>query len=182
MTEAAIRDTAVSLLLRQPLQGAFALHFFDYRHFLTDGKVLFDTIASYESRTGTRLPIRVDGLSIQNGPHTLLFYEDRGRSRSRIAFTIAHELGHIYLSHREGSRHEENEANRFAAELLLPTCVVRYLDCRLGHPLSPLQLTAYSAASLTVCRRRRAMLDRLGPSAITENETKLVKRLFLPEN
>ena len=181
MTEAAIRAAAVSLLLRQPLHGAYALHFFDYRHVLTDGKVMFDTIASYESRIGAPLPIEVNGLSLKSGSHTLLLYEDRRRSRSRVAFTIAHELGHIYLSHTEGSLHEEREANRFAAELLLPTCVVRYLDCRLGHPLSPEQLATYSAASLSVCRRRRAELDRMTATVITTDETKLVKRLFLPE-
>ena len=43
---------------------------------------------------------------------------------ARLRFTLAHELGHLLLSHlAEGSR-EEREANIFAAQLLMPLPVL----------------------------------------------------------
>ncbi|MFA6463620.1 MAG: ImmA/IrrE family metallo-endopeptidase [Candidatus Paceibacterota bacterium] len=46
----------------------------------------------------------------------------------RRRFTIAHELGHLYLGHTcEGDKNEnkENEANQFAAELLVPLSFIK---------------------------------------------------------
>lgn len=62
----------------------------------------------------------------------------------RQRFTIAHELGHHVLGHgpnfRDPAKHfslayfvpEESEANRFAAELLMPEDAVRYVFEREG--------------------------------------------------
>lgn len=45
-------------------------------------------------------------------------------------FTIAHEIGHIMMNHAcngrtGGESHNETEANNFAAELLMPTSIVK---------------------------------------------------------
>lgn len=65
------------------------------------------------------------------------------RSQNRIRFTLAHELGHVLIPTHFGdvvdeniaksSSHEDNEANRFAAELLMPQkwlieCVQKHTD------------------------------------------------------
>lgn len=43
---------------------------------------------------------------------------------TRQRWTMAHELGHILLDHREQSRVNEAEANYFAKELLMPMAVL----------------------------------------------------------
>lgn len=64
----------------------------------------------------------------------IIFYDDTVKNKGRIRFSIAHELGHIALKHinvtsimprREGSHSkEEQEADIFAAELLMPQCLL----------------------------------------------------------
>ncbi len=69
-----------------------------------------------------------DGITITIGnSHTLGFDENSPINRKR--FSIAHELGHIVLGHTNGENKDydfeskncrEQEANEFAAELLVP--------------------------------------------------------------
>lgn len=75
-----------------------------------------------------------DGLSVHDGSRWYIVYDDR-MTRSHSRFTIAHELGHIFLSHaarsgyrtdsprRRSARHEY-EADLFASRLLMPSCVI----------------------------------------------------------
>ena len=59
---------------------------------------------------------------------------DNTLSRGAIRFTVAHELGHIFLGHSIDEQHarqfesvpneEEQSANMFAARLLSPACVL----------------------------------------------------------
>lgn len=86
------------------------------------------------------------GIAIERRPFTnllggLLFDEDgpcifynSNAPVTRARFTVAHELGHYVLHRRQGiyfmcqensKRLAERQANRFAAELLMPTGVVR---------------------------------------------------------
>lgn len=172
--------TALSLLLRQPLKGAYALHFFDYRHILTDGRAVIDTMAAYEKRIGKPLPLRPDGLTIRQGERRIILYNEAIPNRGRLCWTIAHELGHVYLNHTGESPREQREADRFAAALLLPEAVIRFLDCQGERPLTPEAMTTYFAASLTACRRRRRELDANAEYLPTEDGVELVKRLFAP--
>ena len=46
---------------------------------------------------------------------------DERYSRGRVQYTLAHEVGHIYLDHgAEDDRTDEVEANAFASQLLMP--------------------------------------------------------------
>ena len=83
--------------------------------------------------------IRVDILSEQNisGAHIEgVIYVNSHDSRRRQRFTVAHELGHNALGHGAALRDVETgygtdpneiEANRFAAELLMPEVAVDYI-------------------------------------------------------
>ena len=66
-------------------------------------------------------------------------------------WTVAHELGHIFLGHLEKERHEhefsEAEANCFASELLLPTPVLK--RCALN---SPSDIASECCVSLSAAR------------------------------
>jgi hypothetical protein len=169
---------ALKLLLRQSLRGPFALCFLDYRHLLTDGRTTIDTMSAYETRCGTILPFRPDGLTLRQGSRTLILYNDAIENRRRMNFTLAHELGHVYLNHTEETPHTQEEADRFAAALLMPESVIRFLDCQANRLLTPEEMTTYFGASLTACRRRRAELDRKEPTPPTPDGVELVRRLF----
>lgn len=173
-----IEATALKLLLRQPLRGEYALHFLDYRHLLLHGKAQIDTLSSYERRTGVSLPCRAEGITLKSGAMTLILYDDSVKSLERIAFTIAHELGHIFLEHKEMSPRSEREADAFAAALLMPEAVIRFLDCNKGVPITPEEMTTYFAASLTACRRRRRNLPPDLFYTPTADACELLSRLF----
>jgi Zn-dependent peptidase ImmA (M78 family)/rRNA maturation endonuclease Nob1 len=76
-----------------------------------------------------------DGATVLNGDNKYIIYYNENKSRPRIRFTIAHEIGHIFLGHLEeyGNpvlesddveeqlyEHLEREANCFARNLLCP--------------------------------------------------------------
>lgn len=62
---------------------------------------------------------KLDGFTITSKAAPIIFF-NKNMPWCRIRFTLAHELGHIVLGHlpRQGV---EEEANKFAAELLMPT-------------------------------------------------------------
>lgn len=178
MNRAKIESKALRLLLRQPLQGTYALHFFDYRRMLLEPSVRIDSISAYEKRSGTPLPFRTDGMTVKVGSLMLILYDDALTSRERIHFTLAHELGHVYLRHTETSSRTEREANAFAAALLMPEAVVRFLDCQNGKPLTPEEMTLYFGASLAACRRRREEIRYPTDRPSSKEEDELIRRLF----
>lgn len=77
----------------------------------------------------------LDGSLVRSGKHGIIGYRRDIQEPGRIAFTIAHELGHWELHHRHNQALActagdiaaykgtgiEQEANAFAAELLMPT-------------------------------------------------------------
>ena len=92
-------------------------------------------------------PFQADGITVDIKSHKPRIYinDALGISKTRQKFTIAHELGHIFLPWHKGtiasdineynfSAHSmykdmEAEANRFASELLMPTnWIVNILD------------------------------------------------------
>ncbi len=182
MTRADPEALALSLLLRQPLRGAYALRFFDYRHLLTGGRIGIGAMSSYRRLTNDPLPdVLPDGITVLTDGQALIFYNDAVSSRPRVNWTIAHELGHVFLRHRGRSREEEMQADRFAAALLLPEAVIRFLDCQAKRPLTPAEMTSYFGASLTACRRRRKEIDGKPASPPSPSEIRLVRKLFCEE-
>ncbi len=84
-----------------------------------------------------RFPLNADGVTVGIGRDTTpQILVNKGISQSRQKFTLAHELGHVIIPWHVGTivshlelkayaqdeyRQMESEANRFAAELLIPT-------------------------------------------------------------
>lgn len=184
MTEARkklIEEKALSLLLSQRIGGEYALSFLDLRKITTGGKIMIDTFSSYEKRVVAALPSSAEGLTVKTPSMDIILYDDKVTNSRRRNWTIAHELGHVLLGHGEVSRANEREADAFAAELLMPEAVIRFLDEREGEPISPETMTNYFPASLTACKRRRLNLafdERYRP---TEKGIELIKRLFEPK-
>ncbi len=67
---------------------------------------------------------RVDGLSQWSGDAPVMLVNERVAT-DRLRLTLAHELGHICLHSGELADDPEDEANRFAAELLMPAAAIR---------------------------------------------------------
>lgn len=83
---------------------------------------------------------QVSGLTFYIGEQPVILFND-AEAPQRIRFTIGHELGHIVLGHVQPGGHTrqnrepqpgddpmEQAANRFAADLLAPACVLWGLD------------------------------------------------------
>lgn len=85
-------------------------------------------------------PINADGFCCRLGDKHYIFYNHKVTSMPRKRFTVAHEIGHIVLSHLsdtvvtrlgDAEPHQDNpleyEANVFASRLLSPSCVLHEL-------------------------------------------------------
>ncbi len=177
-TKTVIKEKALSFLASLSLRGEFALAFLDLKRRIPSDIASIDTFSSYEKRTGTHLPKDAVGITLRLSGLNIILYDDRITSSGRRNWTLAHELGHILLCHNEQSKENEREADAFAAELLMPEAVIRYLDARESEPITPKEMTNYFAASLSACRRRRLNLPFEPEFRPTEREKELLKRLF----
>lgn len=85
-----------------------------------------------EEELGTR---RIDGMSQWAGDHAVIIL-NTSLPTDRRRLTVAHELGHLVLHDRYADADVEEQANQFAAELLMP-----------GHVIGP-QLTNLTLGKL----------------------------------
>ncbi len=71
-----------------------------------------------------------DGMSFYYTPdHLNVIVYDDSACIQRQKFTVMHELGHIYLGHKEESELAKECANYFAAYALAPTPLIWYYNC-----------------------------------------------------
>ena len=134
MTIADAQCVATWLLLQQNINSLAT----DLQSMVFAGaSILMDTIQGYCSKTG--MPLSefksrgqlLDGTSVPVGPGCLVLY-NHALPVGRRRFTIAHELGHVYLGHKQRGVQQENEADWFAAQLLMPECIMMELWSRNG--------------------------------------------------
>lgn len=102
------------------------------------------------------------GISVFDGAQWFIVYDDLlplGRKR----FTVAHELGHIFLGHplvagfhaRTTDRNipqTENEANIFASRFLAPACVLWGLNVRTAADIAQICEISAEAAGIRAKR------------------------------
>ncbi|MEX0663112.1 MAG: XRE family transcriptional regulator [Balneolaceae bacterium] len=75
-----------------------------------------------------------DGMTFQAPEIPPIIFINKDLPSDRMRFTIAHELGHIVM-HEMPSPEAENEADRFASELLLPSDLImeELLNCKINR-------------------------------------------------
>lgn len=136
--------------------------------------------------------------------NSMIFYDDT-KPRERQRFSIAHELGHIFL-HSESSGKStvynrepsptdnplETEANVFASRLLAPLCVLQFLNLNSIKEISEFCEISFSAAKLRfarLCEIRRRNSERRktknhGTFLISKLERELVENFkdFIEKN
>ena len=77
--------------------------------------------------------------NIEGNPKYIIVFNENERSRQRVRWTIAHELGHIILGHINkccAVGDKEAEANYFARELLSPLSALDELGARSAAAIS----------------------------------------------
>jgi hypothetical protein len=170
------REAAAELLLRQRLRSLFIdvtklrydrpILFRTYRDFCRETRMTLDELTA-----NGRLP---DGFTLKpaqddNAPCVIL-YNERQQNLRRRNFTLAHEVGHIYLDHRDDSGKNEAEANRFASELLMPSALLREMASRLGRPLTAADVIETFALSSQAANLRLRNLVILGAPTVQDQE------------
>lgn len=146
---------------------------------------IFDTPAFHLDEIASSQKIKVGRRSLPNDPNfsgALLFRDNKEAillntvipNTGRLNFTFAHELGHHFLQHKPdfqqngeigfrcspkdmkaANRPQEIDANRFAAELLMPA--VQFRPMMIGAPLDYTlinHLARYFAVSKHACGSR----------------------------
>lgn len=73
-----------------------------------------------------------DAFKYEQDGIVFILYDNKINSIGRIRWSVAHEYGHIVLNHKNQCDQNEVEANFFAANLLLPQCVLKELIQKRG--------------------------------------------------
>lgn len=114
------------------------------------------------------------GLSIYANNKWYIIYDDRN-SKERCRFTIAHELGHIFLGHSVTNNgrfrtvgeidkpEEEQAADMFAIRFLAPACILKGLNLHTAEEISKACCISHQAAKhranrMTVLYKRNKFL------------------------
>ena len=148
------RVLAVKLLLRQTITSLQT----DPFHLDCNGTILVDSLQHYAACVGLRAEdfmadtIRDCLVLRHRGKHLILYNQDILCS-ARKRWSVAHEIGHICCRHSSDEAPQENEANAFASELLVPSVVAGELYRR-GRLRSPTDLCAlFGISSQAACYR-----------------------------
>lgn len=76
----------------------------------------------------------------------LVYYDPNMMTPARLKFSLAHELGHIVMKHRGHNEEEEQEADFFAAHLLLPRPALAEL-VQQGYP--PMEVNLFNLSNVS---------------------------------
>lgn len=78
----------------------------------------------------------------------------------RQRWTVAHELGHIFLYHSEWSRLNEAQANYFAKNLLEPIAVLEDMNALTVESISKVCCVSREAAAIRIKDLKKHLLDK----------------------
>lgn len=92
-----------------------------------------------------------------------IFYDSARVSGARLRFTIAHEIGHIWLEHPRGDCLFESQAEYFAGYLLAPHPIIIKLNLQIIDIQQYLQLSAPAAKRAYEQARERVERWRADP-------------------
>lgn len=170
------RVMAAELLLRQRLRSLFI----DVTKLWYNRPVLFQTYGEFCRETRMTLPqLRAqadlrDGCMVRrdrNGVSVcVVLYNEAQKNMRRRNFTLAHEIGHIYLEHGQDGPKDEAEADAFAAELLMPSALVQELAWRRTTPLTWEDLCEVFAVSRRAADNRLRKMDKIALSESVDFE------------
>lgn len=120
-----------------------------------------------------------DGYTYNIGNTFFIFYNDFIDTKERIVWTISHELGHIILKHKTQSNINEVEANFFAAQLLVPQCVLKQL-IKNGVNLTPQYISSKFKISYDASKHCIENLKNVMDKDFTTEYDDIIINLFSP--
>lgn len=139
------------------------------RNLRYDRKIIFDSIRAYCQYTQT--PINIfstenngilkDGCTIydRNTGCYVVLYNDEILHPAHWNWTLAHEVGHIYLGHDKDEDIEEIEAHFFASQLFMPEYTLFMMAENYGavdaHALTEIFGVSYEAATKRINTMRK---------------------------
>lgn len=115
----------------------------------------------------------IDGVTISAPDLPPVIFVRRGQPGDRRRFTLAHELGHLIM-HRQPHRNIEQQANDFAAALLMPAGDISFHLSRISLPRLA-QLKPVWRVSMAALLMRARKLGRL-----TDNQARYLWRQMAP--
>jgi hypothetical protein len=165
-------DTARKLLVKQTVTS-FKTDIVNMKY---DKCIMFDTFENFAEITGltiTRQQIPDGCTVIKHGIYIILTHEVKAVMLHRIntgklpqpeklrqRWTLAHEIGHVHLEHSEDNALQEQEANSFAGELLMPELVLLELRRRLGRELTVSEAGRLFGVSRSAAENRLRQIQR----------------------
>lgn len=119
------QNAATELLLQQNIDSLYI----DIRDFKLPNNITIDSLQNFCRLSG--FPIaELEGSCIDGAcllvkePHRIILYDNRIKNERRKNWSIGHELGHIYLNHKDDDRKSEIEAHFFTAQIVMPEIVL----------------------------------------------------------
>lgn len=100
-----------------------------------------------------------EAFTLKQGDENIILYDDSVSNKARKNWSIAHELGHVLLNHKDDDGISEIEANFFAAQLIAPEIVLLALHKRWGK-LSYTDLPLLFNISHQAAKKRIQTLSR----------------------
>lgn len=131
-----------------------------------DREIYFETFENYAMLTGkpleklTNYGIIKNGYTVKCGNIYIVFYHETPFISRRLNWTLAHEVGHIYLNHQNDGSIEEVEAHWFAAELLMPTPIITEI-LRRGRELTDFSLMKLFDVSFEAASKKVSSYNRM---------------------
>ncbi len=175
------REAAINLLLKQRLYSVKI----DVLSLKYKKNIIFVTFENFCSNSmstidelycigGTK-----DAFTIVRGNASdtkyIVLYNDKIMSTGRQSFSLAHEIGHIFLAHDCDDDSSEIEANCFAAELTAPRILVNELISKSDHKLTPFEIANIFGISKKSAENRIKSLATT--PKFSPNEHALLKKL-----
>lgn len=180
-------ESALSLLLAQKLyRPRFDVRMLKFERLKFEYDIAFYSIQSFcensratlaDMEIGGRIP---DGYTIRrtsgNNTSYIVLYNADVKSAGRKRFTLAHELGHILLNHTDDGARQEAEADRFAAQLLLPRVFAWELLERSGFLITARELAGIFGVSTAMAKNRLRPMKKENPPVFSADEIKLLDK------
>ena len=164
----------------------------DVTKMVFDFPIIIDTFQNYSEITRIPLPllfpspILKDGYLIKTSSCFIILYDaEMPCGKRHTNWTLAHEIGHIYLGHEKDNAIEEVEALWFAAELLAPEIIIRAIAKERGkkgrkidvYDIEDLFNISESASSKRVhsLNRKMAWLTYLEEETINKYKSQIIQ-------
>lgn len=144
-----------------------------------DKKIIFDSIQNYSQLTRRPLTdflsedkqMLRDGCTIYSPDNDiyLVLYNGFCSHFEHLNWTLAHEVGHIYLGHTEDGDTEEVEAHFFASQLFMPEYSIFMMAHEYG-PVYPEALTEIFGVSNEAAKKRISTMKKKNCFSATKQD------------